>query len=75
MWKGERGARCSSQEAKGYKKKQVTKMVGLYSEEQPNPLNWRVQGSGQGMLTRRTPSQVGTEGCRENLAARSTSLC
>lgn len=75
MWKGERGARCSSQEAQGYKKEQVTKMVRLSSEEQPSPLCWRVQGRGQGMPARRTPSQVETEGCRENLAAKSTSLC
>lgn len=44
----ERRIRCTSQEIKGTKV-MVTKIVGLYREEQPGPLSWK----GAGMTAQR----------------------
>lgn len=49
----ERGIGCSSQEAQKYKRGKVTKMVGLYREEQARPLGWRVHGRRLGVQARR----------------------
>lgn len=48
--------------------KLLTKTVGLYREEQARALSWRSWRWGA-MSAKRTLSQVGTEGCRENLVA------
>lgn len=71
-------SRCSSREAQRCRRKGVTKMAGLYREEQQlNPLGWRVQRGGgvRGENTSQEGPVTETEGCRENLEAMSTLIC
>lgn len=53
---GGRESGCSSQRPKGTKRKQETKMVGLYRKEQP--LGWRVQIGGEGYASLEGPVTV-----------------
>ena len=51
--RGERGIRCSSLEARKYKRGKLTKMVGFYGEEQAWPLGCQVPGRRLGTPARR----------------------